>query len=66
MCVHRNLHHACLAIFELPKPLWHFPLTHYTWPIIITELVMNLGCSKICYIQKPYHCMGFITCRIFD
>lgn len=58
--------HICLAVFEVPKPLRHFPLTHYTWPIIITKLLMNLGCSKICCIQKSYHCMGFTTHGIFD
>jgi len=40
-----DLHHAW-AIFELPNSLLNFPLTHYTWPINTTQLLMNFGCSK--------------------
>jgi hypothetical protein len=51
--------HICLAIFELPKPLLHSPLIHYTWHINTTILSMNFSCSKILLHSKTVSLQGF-------
>lgn len=51
--------HICLTIFELPKPLLHFPLIHNTWHINATVLPMNFNCSKILLHSKTTSLQGF-------